>query len=154
MKRKTLFKLVPIIAMCLFAYNFTFLSVRGCSMEPTYRNGDFLIARRIRDISMLPTDNPACWIIDEDGGNCIKRLVGYPGDKVELISGDTYVNGNLVINRIEGYENEAYYKFILHSDEYLFLGDNRADPYDARYWHTPTLPFANIKGVVIGGGLI
>lgn len=65
----------------------------------------------------------------------VKRLVGLPGDTVELRDCNTYVNGERVLEAIDGtWENMT---FVLGADEYLFLGDNRKDSYDGRMWSRP-----------------
>ena len=70
----------------------------------------------------------------------VKRLIGLPGDIVEIVpveeSGYVKVNGERIN---EPYLNEAmlvekYQKFEVPEDSYFFLGDNRNHSNDARYW--------------------
>ena len=153
MKKKKFFKFLLVVCAFLFAYNFSFLNVRGHSMLPSYSDGELLLALRVRNEKDLPDNYPACWIVDENGSDCIKRLVGYPGDVVELIKGDTYVNDTKIMSRHEKYNNDCFYKFVLDEGEYLFLGDNRSNSLDARYWKKPSVSINKIRGVVLGGGL-
>ena len=68
----------------------------------------------------------------------VKRIVGLPGEKVDLRNGDLYINDRLVE---EDYiENDNNVDFSLSSlgynvipqDMYFVLGDNRADSLDSR----------------------
>ncbi|NJN74244.1 MAG: signal peptidase I [Limnothrix sp. RL_2_0] len=65
----------------------------------------------------------------------IKRVIGIPGDVVEVNSGRVYVNGNQLE---EDYINEApdydYGPVTIPEDHYLVLGDNRNNSYDSHYW--------------------
>ena len=121
--------------------------VSGDSMFPTYKNGELVV--------MLPAnyidDNyPVCWIkVGEH--NLIKRLIGYPGDTVELIDGDTYVNGELIMKRVG--QNWDNIKFVLGEDQYVFLGDNRGDSQDSRAWVSPYVQRSQIMGIAINSGL-
>lgn len=119
--------------------------VSGSSMYPTYKDGDVLFVRPVRDVSDIIDGYPVCWVRLDTGRDVIKRLVGYPGDTVELRYGDTYVNGKLVMKRTtESYDNMV---FELGEEDYLFLGDNRAESMDGRYWKTYCKIY-NIRGLL------
>ncbi len=67
----------------------------------------------------------------------IKRVVGLPGDTVEIRRGYLYVNGELVD---EPYVNDAYrHREIfgpveVAADGYFCMGDHRDRSQDSRYW--------------------
>lgn len=133
-----MWKKFPIFLMCIafafFLYMQThkLLTVYGTSMEPTLKERDVCL---IDDV-VTPVRGSIYVVIEPETNRwAIKRLIGLPGDTVELVDGNTVVNGEKLELPADGtWENM---KFTLGADEYLFLGDNREDSYDGRHWDRP-----------------
>lgn len=123
-----------------------FIIVSGHSMEPTYSDGEQLRAKTDFTEEDLK-GNPVCWVELDDGSVVIKRLIGLPGETVHLIDGATFVDGRLIMEAFEGNSDNLIQS--LGTDEYFFLGDNRNDSYDGRYWDPPYVHLENIKGIVL-----
>lgn len=65
----------------------------------------------------------------------IKRLIGLPGDKVEVKGERLYVNDQLIQeNYIGDPPNYNYGPVTVPPNQYLVLGDNRNNSYDSHYW--------------------
>ena len=65
----------------------------------------------------------------------IKRVIGLPGDKVEVKGERVYVNDQpLGENYIEDRPNYNYGPVWVPPNQYLVLGDNRNNSYDSHYW--------------------
>ena len=114
-------------------------SVSGSSMEPTLSDGDNLIVDKISyrfndperyDIIVFPFQY-------EEDTYYIKRIIGLPGETVQIIDGYTYINGELLESDIYGaeimeYAGIAEVPITLGEDEYFVLGDNRNHSADSR----------------------
>lgn len=75
----------------------------------------------------------------------IKRIIGLPGEKVEVKDGIVYINNQPLY---EDYiQEQALYDYgpvLVPEDSYLVLGDNRNNSYDSHYWGF--VPRRNIIG--------
>ena len=115
------------------------ISMIGVSMEPALYNGQEVLVNRFvlkifpphrgDVVAFLPNGNPNTHFY-------VKRVIGLPGEKVQIIGGYVYINGELLA------EDESYDKIAdagiadteltLGSDEYFVLGDNRNFSEDSR----------------------
>ena len=113
--------------------------VSGSSMETTLSNGDNLIVDKLTyhfkepkryDIIVFPYKY-------EENTYYIKRIIGLPGETVQIIDGYTYINGEQLVSDIYGAEvmeaaGIAAEPITLGEDEYFVLGDNRNHSSDSR----------------------
>jgi signal peptidase I len=136
------------------------------------RRGEVVVLRLARDASgrIYPADLRP----DLPTENFIKRLVGLPGDRIEVREGVLYLNGEAVAPRATGdtYRDvsgrvfdvqeetvaECRHRVLddprvppmdlpptrIEAGRYLFLGDNRDNSYDSRRWGTVRL--AEVEG--------
>lgn len=71
------------------------------------------------------------------GGIYVKRVVGLPGEDLQLAEGRVYLDGQLLEesylkSAVDGADGEKNREWFNGPDEYFLLGDNRADSNDSR----------------------
>ena len=78
-------------------------------------------------------------------GDYIKRIIGLPGDTVEVKAGSAYINGiKLIESYIKDYPDYTYSPVKVPENSYFVLGDNRNNSSDSHNgW---TVPRQNIIG--------
>ncbi len=112
------------------------------SMLPTLQINDRLIIDKISynfrnpDRGDIIVFNPTDTLKQQNFKDAfIKRLIGLPGDKVEVKEGRVYVNNQpLKENYIEEKPNYNFGPVTVSPNQYLVLGDNRNNSYDSHYW--------------------
>jgi signal peptidase I len=103
------------------------VQIEGVSMEPTLVPGDRLLARADRDAALQRNDLVIVLAPDKMGADLIKRLVGLPGDKVEVRNFQLYVNGVFTPppNGVDVHPGTQSAEWVLGPDDFFVAGDNR-----------------------------
>lgn len=120
--------------LCLTVHQYVFHTVRiaGTSMVDTLRSGDIVLVTRFdyRTGTVQRGDIVECSFPGRSG-TYIKRVIGLPGERVEIIDSRVYINGEPLSESYASGSSKAY-SAELGENEYLVLGDNRAASYDSR----------------------
>ncbi len=114
------------------------------SMQPTIEAGDYLFCNQLyyRDHNPAREDLVIFKYPKNEKVEYIKRIVGIPGDMVELKQNTLYVNGKKVsepyalYNHAENSEAADYGPYFVSDDEYFVMGDNRNNSSDSRDFGT------------------
>ncbi len=112
------------------------------SMEPTIMTQSRIFGNRLAYIKSSPQrgDVVIFKFPDNEKELFIKRVIGLPGDTVEMRDGLVYINGSDV-PLYEPYVKETPYgdygPVVVPEGAYFMMGDNRNNSADSRYWHQP-----------------
>lgn len=141
--------LIVLIGRLIFP-DFSFIiHVSSESMQPTLNiNEDFFVLP-IKAKSNNISYGVYGFYSKEKNINMVKRLIGLPNDHIEFKEGILYRNGSLVKEPYVLYEDIFSCTFDVPADKYLFLGDNRSNSLDARYWDEPYIDATDIKCKII-----
>ena len=145
--------IIIVVAIVLVINNVVLINAKipSESMENTIMTGDRIFGYRLayglnmdvfgHEISKKWKDPERFDIVifkypDDESVDYLKRIIGLPGETVEIISGKVYINGELLD---EPYLSEEptgdFGPYQVPEDSYFMLGDNRAVSKDSRYWH-------------------
>lgn len=117
--------------------------VPSSSMEPTIMPGDRIVFNRIGAYYQKPKRGDIV-IFEEGNQKLIKRLIGLPGEAIDLMDGKVYVDGVELLeeayigkevrtNFIDDPRYESIrYPYTVPEDSYFFMGDNRSGSLDSR----------------------
>jgi len=115
------------------------IKVEGTAMSPTMNDGDrWFVTMSIDDVRR--GDIIEFRFPKDETKRYVKRVIGLPGERVEIRAGAVLINGELLV---EDYLDENYNLRapwfpvkIVPSNHYFVMGDNRDNSSDSRYWGT------------------
>ncbi len=110
------------------------------SMENTIMPGDRVFASRIHYLFTEPKrgDIIVFRYPDDESVNYVKRIIGLPGETVEIKNGEVYVDGAKLEEPYikEEMSKENFGPYQVPEDSYFVMGDNRNNSNDSRRWLT------------------
>lgn len=162
--------------LCLYGCIFLFASyvmptyvcgkvtVDGNSMLNTLHDGDHLINEKLtyyfeepkRFDIVIVTPYTTAALAGQEDDYWVKRIVGMPGETIQIQGGQIYINGELLEEDIYGsgeiaYTGIAAQEYRIPEGEYFLMGDNRVGKksYDSRYEEIGTFSRDQIVGKVV-----
>jgi signal peptidase I len=128
--RVTLIRAGTLIVAAGFVFGYVLLPIRlyGISMLPTYRDGCVNFANRLAYVWREPARGDIVAIrMAGPGVVYVKRIVGLPGERLEISMGVVLVNGEPLVEPAVAYRAPWNLPALtLATDEYFVVGDNRA----------------------------
>ena len=133
--------------------------VKQRSMEPNFYTNDYLFVSRQAykllggepergDVVVFRSD-----LTTEDGHSklLIKRVIGLPGETVEIHDGKVYINGEIIDDSytMDQFTNGALDGLVVPEDSVFCMGDNRTVSVDSRSDKVGCVPYDAIVGKVV-----
>jgi len=144
--------------------------VQGYSMEPTVTNGEYILVNKLAYLhfsangparwlpflspggdgllylfgppqrgDLVVFHSPHC-PTRGPGEQCIKRVIGLPGETVKIVRGQVYINGlPLREPYVKRRDSRSMKPFTVPPRSYFVMGDNRPGSYDSREWGAVSL---------------
>jgi signal peptidase I len=165
-KKRTVFSVIAgwgrdlfisvILAILVILFLYQPVKVEGTSMMPSLVDQERIFINKFvyrfgfGDIQR--GDMVVFWFPGDPTKSYIKRVIGLPGDTVEVKDGSVYVNGEALK---EGYvpkeyrDHSVYPPYKINKDEYFVLGDHRSSSNDSRAWGTVPRQYIYGKAVFV-----
>lgn len=127
------------------------VTVSGQSMMPLLNSGDVVLINRLAYDFGKPDRLDVVVFEREDKKDNVKRVIGIPGDVVQIKGNQIYVNGRLL--EAEGLRQVSLAGLAenpveLGEKEYFLLGDNRDSSEDSRFANVGNVKESQIRGRV------
>ena len=145
---------ISAVAIALFLSFFVIAntSIESGSMENTIMTGDRVMCNRLAynfsdperyDIVLFE------YPYGEESVNYVKRVIGLPGETVNIIEGKVYIN-NSTTPLDDSFVCETPFgdfgPFVVPEGQYFMLGDNRNNSFDSKSWDTPYISREKLIG--------
>src|SRR5579862_3269319 len=130
-----------LIAIVVILFVYQPVKVEGTSMMPSLIDQERIFINKfvyrfgVADIGR--GDTVVFWFPGDPSKSYIKRVIGEPGDTIEVIEGKVFVNGRALA---EPYVPDEYRdrvsmpRSVVPADQYFVLGDHRSSSNDSRMW--------------------
>lgn len=148
--------IIFVVVVVLIVNNFLLINARvpSESMEKTIMTGDRFFGNRLAYLF----DDPERFDIvvfkypDDESQLFVKRVIGLPGETVEIKDGKVYINGSetpLDDSFTPETPTGDYSPYVVPEGSYFMLGDNRNHSGDSRFWKQPYVEKEKIVGKAI-----
>ena len=148
--------IIFVVVVVLIVNNFLLINARvpSESMEKTIMTGARFFGNRLAYLFEDPErfDIVVFKYPDDESQLFVKRVIGLPGETVEIKDGKVYINGSetpLDDSFTPETPTGDYGPYVVPDGSYFMLGDNRNHSGDSRFWKQPYVEKEKIVGKAI-----
>ena len=129
--------ILTLVVFLLIRFALPNFRIEGFSMEPNFHDGQYLFVNKL-EYALHPPERGDVVVFlppNQTARDFIKRVIGLPGERVEIVDGVIYIGG--VVLREPYPLNPGSYSFgpvTVAEGEYFVLGDNRNNSSDSHSW--------------------
>lgn len=138
-----------VIVLILFHTTFMLSYIPSSSMESTIMTGNVVFSTRydVQEEDLERYDILTFVAPDDPDITYIKRLIGLPGETIEVKDGKVYADGveldGSFTKETQNQAGDGIYE--IPEGCYFFMGDNRNNSNDSRFWDNPYVPIDDIQ---------
>lgn len=140
-----------LIVYIITTFAFQNMYVVGSSMSPTLTNGETVLINKITYRHKTPERNEIVSFKHVDSSNnemnIVKRIIGIPGDKIEIKDNILYLN-DVAREEVPSRGNMEY-PIVVPEESYFVLGDNKANSMDSRYQEIGMIASKELTGKIV-----
>lgn len=131
--------IIVVVLTLLHFFVISIFIVDGASMDPTFATGEFALLDKISYTLSNPQRGDVVVLNypgDPANKRYVKRVVGLPGETIEVEHGNVYINSQKLSETYlpADIETDKDGSWKLSQDEYFTMGDNRPNSNDSRYF--------------------
>jgi signal peptidase I len=130
-----------ILAIFVILFIYQPVKVEGTSMMPTLDDQERIFINkfvyRFHFSNIDRGDTVVFWFPGDTTKSYIKRVIGMPGDHVQVVDGKVIINGKALVENYvppEFRDDSEMSERVVPPDEYFVLGDHRSSSNDSRAW--------------------
>ncbi len=141
--------LVTVAVLCLVFFVWLFPTrIMDGSMAPALKSGEVVLCDRLGKFLRMPERGDIVLFQTQDG-LFVKRIVGMPGETIELVGGHVFINSIPLDESSYVVEYVGDMKPVeIPAGCVFLLGDNREEMYDSRLESVGPVPFTDIVGML------
>jgi signal peptidase I len=128
---------LAVLALLIAAFFIRLPQVSGLSMEPHIRSGEYVLINTFAYRLGHPRRGEIVAFRHEGDARAvfIKRVIGLPGDSIQIIHGQVYLNSaKLDEPYVQHADDRSFGKTTVPPESVYVLGDNRAESEDSRFF--------------------
>jgi len=145
-----------VIAIVVILFLYQPVKVEGTSMKPGLADQERIFINKFEyrfGLADIRQGDTVVFLFPRDPSKSyIKRVIGVPGDTVEVVNGNVLVNGKPIPEPyvpLEARDQVSMARLVVPANNYFVLGDNRRFSNDSRTWGT--VPREDIYGKAVFG---